>query len=198
MRTKAQIFALTGHSQTISSIVCQETDPQIITGSMDSTIRLWDLAAGKTLSTLTHNKKSVRALAAHPREFTFVSGSGNGTIKQFKCPEGKFIQNLSGHNAIINTMAVNDDGVLFSGGDNGSMHFWDYKSGYNYQTMATKVQPGSLDSEAGIFASTFDMTGSRLITAEADKTIKIWKEDDEATPETHPIVWTPQLNVQRY
>jgi len=26
-----------------------------------------------------------------------------------------------------------------------------------------------------------------LITAECDKTIKIYKEDDEATPETHPI-----------
>jgi pleiotropic regulator 1 len=42
------------------------------------------------------------------------------------------------------------------------------------------VQPGSLDAEAGIFASTFDQTGSRLITCEADKTIKIWKEDEEA------------------
>jgi len=27
----------------------------------------------------------------------------------------------------------------------------------------------------------------RLITAECDKTIKIWKEDEDATPETHPI-----------
>lgn len=49
------------------------------------------------------------------------------------------------------------------------------------------VQPGSLDSEAGIFASTFDLTGTRLITCEADKTIKIWKEKEDATPETDPI-----------
>ena len=27
----------------------------------------------------------------------------------------------------------------------------------------------------------------RLITTECDKTIKIWKEDEDATPETHPI-----------
>jgi len=27
----------------------------------------------------------------------------------------------------------------------------------------------------------------RLITAECDKTIKIWKEDEDATSETHPI-----------
>ena len=42
------------------------------------------------------------------------------------------------------------------------------------------AQPGSIDSEMGIFAMTFDQSGSRLITCEADKTIKIYKEDDEA------------------
>ena len=45
------------------------------------------------------------------------------------------------------------------------------------------MQPGSLDAEAGILASEFDQTGTRLVTCEADKTIKIWKEDREATRE---------------
>jgi pleiotropic regulator 1 len=88
-----------------------------------------------------------------------------------------------GHNAIINTMAINEDGVLFSGADNGSMHFWDYKSGKCFQKTETIVQPGSLDSEAGIFSSTFDMTGIRLITGEADKSIKIWKENEDEVPD---------------
>lgn len=65
-------------------------------------------------------------------------------------------------------------------GDNGSMFFWDWKSGYNFQRHQALVQPGSIDSEAGIFAMTFDNSGSRLITCETDKTIKIYKEDDEA------------------
>lgn len=42
------------------------------------------------------------------------------------------------------------------------------------------VQPGSMDSESGIFSMVFDQSGSRLITTEADKTIKIYKEDDTA------------------
>ncbi|KAF9083429.1 pre-mRNA-splicing factor prp46, partial [Mortierella sp. AD031] len=56
----------------------------------------------------------------------------------------------------------------------------------------------SLDSEAGIFCAEFDKTGLRLITGEADKTIKIWKEDDQATPETHPLDWKPSLMRKRY
>jgi hypothetical protein len=67
-----------------------------------------------------------------------------------------FFQNLTGHNAIVNCMAANADGVLVSGADNGTMHFWDWKTGYNFQRFQAPVQPGSLDSEAGVFAMTFD------------------------------------------
>lgn len=48
--------------------------------------------------------------------YTFASGSADN-IKQWMFPDGNFIQNLSGHNAIINTLAVNSDGVLVSGGN---------------------------------------------------------------------------------
>jgi pleiotropic regulator 1 len=41
----------------------------VVTGSHDTTIKLWDLAAGKSMSTLTFHKKSVRALALHPFEY---------------------------------------------------------------------------------------------------------------------------------
>ena len=60
------------------------------------------------------------------------------------------------------------------------MQFWDWRSGYCFQKLQSLAQPGSLDSESGIFASSFDMSGCRLITGEADKTIKIYKEDETA------------------
>ncbi|KAI8989589.1 WD40-repeat-containing domain protein [Pilobolus umbonatus] len=179
MRTKQAIHVLAGHTSTVSTVKCQEADPQVITGSMDSTIRLWDLAAGKTMGVLTHHKKSVRALALHPTEFGFVSGSAD-SMKGWKCPEGTFMQNYDRKKAIINTLAINQDGVIFSGADDGSLSFNDWRSGHNFQSMDTIVQPGSLDAEAGVFCSIFDKTGSRLITGEADKTIKIYKEDETA------------------
>ncbi|KAL7747072.1 pre-mRNA-splicing factor prp46 [Sorochytrium milnesiophthora] len=197
MRTKAQVMVLTGHQNTVSSVVTQAPDPQIITGSMDSTVRLWDLAAGRSMGTLTHHKKSVRALCMHPHEYTFASGSADN-IKQWKLPEAQFVQNCSGHQGIVNCLAVNEDNVFFSGGDNGSMHFWDWRTGYNFQSGVSQVQPGSLESEAGIFACTFDRSGSRLITCEADKSIKVWREDDQATPETHPVRWKADLKRTRY
>jgi len=144
------------------------------------------------MTTLTHHKKSVRALAIHPTEYSFASGSAGGNnIKKWKCPEGAFVFNFSGHNAIINTMSVNAEGVFFSGGmgyflssqyplianlipgDNGTLTFWDYATGTPFQNMDDVPQPGSLEAEAGVFCSTFDQTGTRLITGGADKTIKV-------------------------
>ncbi|RSH93295.1 pre-mRNA-splicing factor prp46 [Saitozyma podzolica] len=147
MRTRANVFTLTGHTSTVADVKTQASDPQIISGSMDSTIRLWDLAAGKCMTTLTHHKKSVRALAIHPTEYSFASASAGGNnIKKWKCPEGIFVHNFVGHEAIINSLSVNEEGVMFSG---------------------DVPQPGSLDAEA---------TGTRLITGGADKTIKVYSE----------------------
>lgn len=197
MRTRSNIHVLSGHKQTVSSIVTQPTDPQIISSSLDSTVRMYDLAAGKTMGVLTHHKKGVRALAAHPVENTFASASP-GQIKQWLLPQAQFMQNFEGHNSVINTLSANEDNVLFSGGDNGSVAFWDWKTGHRFQYEDSVAQPGSLDAEAGIMASTFDHTGLRLITGEADKTIKMWKQDDQATEETHPLVWAPTLGRQKF
>ena len=65
----------------------------------------------------------------HPREYTFASGASDN-IKVWKCPEGEFLRNISGHNAIINTISINNDNVFVSGADNGTLKFWDWKSGH--------------------------------------------------------------------
>jgi pleiotropic regulator 1 len=197
MRTRSNVHVLSGHKGTVSSIQTQATDPQIMSSSLDSTIRMYDLAAGKTMGVLTHHKKGVRDLTIHPTEYTFASASP-GQIKQWLCPRGDFMQNFEGHNSVINTLSVNQDNVLFSGGDNGSVGFWDWKTGHRFQYEDSIAQPGSLDAEAGIMSSTFDLTGMRLITGEADKTIKIWKEDERATEESHPLDWRPTLGRQKF
>ncbi|CAM9523311.1 unnamed protein product, partial [Chrysoparadoxa australica] len=186
MRTKRQIHCLSGHTNAVAAIETNAVDPQVITGAMDNTIKLWDMVAGKVMTTLTHHKKAVRALTMGHQDFSFVSAAADN-MKKWQARDGMFLNNISGHRTIINALDCNEDGVLASGGDNGTICLWDYATGHCFQRLETIVQPGSLDSEAGIFAMKYDMSGSRLVTCEADKTIKIWKPDEEATPDSHPV-----------
>ena len=216
IRTRAEVHTMTGHTATVNTVVCPP-DPKIISGAHDNQIRIWDIGTGKCESVLTHHKKGVRSLAVHPTQYTFASAAADN-IKKWRCPRGDFLMNFSGHKSIVNTVAINTNGVMSSAGDDGEIKFWDWKSGYNFNTQQTIPQPGSLEvcflffcllflffycitkkkkkqSEKAIYCSTFDRTGARLITGEADKSIKIWKEDENATEKTHPVNFKPQRRV---
>lgn len=198
MRTKQEVHCLTGHDNTVGAILTKSVDPQIITGSYDSTIKLWDLVAGKTLTTLTHHKKSVRALIQPTFENSFLSCAAD-SLKKWKGRDGVFLKNFTGHNSVVNAATINESGVTISAADDGTMSFWDYNTGYCFQKIRSIVQPGSLDAENAIYAAEFDLTGTRLITGEADKTIKIWKEEEYASEITHPIdndIWRKKCSLE--
>lgn len=114
-------------------------------------MQLWDLAAGKPRTVLTHHKKSVRALAQHAKQFAFIvrgtraraavaavavsvcativpscpsppCQSGSADhLKKWALPDGDFVHNYTGHASIINCLALNADDVLVSGGDDGTL-----------------------------------------------------------------------------
>lgn len=188
IRTRIPVHTLTGHKSSVNKVICRGQDPQIISCSMDSTVKTWDLVAGKCFKTLTYHGKSVRSICMNNKD-EFVSGSTDG-LKKFALPNCDYLQDLDNEffknkdnvvehgNTILNTMSCNNDGVLFSGADNGYFGFWDWDSGKMFQNGIVKPLPGSLDSEMGILCSSFDKSGLRLITGCVDKSIKIWKEVD--------------------
>jgi pleiotropic regulator 1 len=47
-------------------------------------------------------------------------------------PGGEHLRKIGEHNAIVNSLALNRDDVLVSGGDNGTIQFHDWDSGYTF------------------------------------------------------------------
>ena len=175
IRATKEITLLSGHKSDITSIESFDNDPQVVTSSMDGTIRLWDLRKQSTELCITQHSKSIRSMVAHPLETTFTSGDSNGNIKQWLLPKGELLNNFekSDREGIINTLSINPiTNTLFSGYDDGSIEFYDYILGKLLQSGQAPALPGA--DGAAVYASTFDMSGLRLITCAGDKSIKIW------------------------
>jgi len=49
MRTKAEVACLSGHRDIVESILMQDDEPQIISGSHDKMIKLWDIRKGSCM-----------------------------------------------------------------------------------------------------------------------------------------------------
>ena len=93
----------------------------LISGSTDTTIKLWNLPTGKLLSTLTGHSTAVLSVAISPDGKTLASASRDGTIKLWNLQTGELLQNLSG----CNPVAFSPDGkTLVSGGNDGSIKIW--------------------------------------------------------------------------
>jgi pleiotropic regulator 1 len=90
------------------------------------------------------------------------------------------IHGKDGRGGILNCSTIRDDGLFVTGSDDGTITLYDWESGKQFQSISSPPQPGSMECENGIFDLTFDYSGTRFITAECDKTIKLYREDETA------------------
>ena len=178
IRTRQCVHILGGHTNTVQCVASQSFAPELVSGSTDATVRLWDIRMGRSYTTLTHHKKGIRSISLNQETKQFASFAPDN-VKVWR--EGEFERNISNSDgSILNCSAFREDGLLVGGSDTGSLSLWDWDSGALCQKIETPPQPGSLHCENGIFGMRFDMSGQRLITAECDKTVKIYREDETA------------------
>ncbi|PHU06290.1 Pleiotropic regulator 1 [Capsicum chinense] len=101
-----------------------------------------------------------------------IEGSADCTIKIWDLSSARLKGTLTDHDEQVGGLAVSSrNAYMFSVGDDKQVKCWDIEQ--------NKV----IHSFRGHYALAFDGTGTRLISCEADKTIKIWKQDEIATPE---------------
>jgi len=84
----------TGHTDEVTSVAFAPDGRTLASGSPDQTIKLWDVASGREVRTLSGHTHWVRSVAFSPDGRTLASGSYDNTIKLWDVASGQLIRSL--------------------------------------------------------------------------------------------------------
>ncbi|MET7607741.1 hypothetical protein ABZS96_35910 [Streptomyces avermitilis] len=137
--TPALRDTLTGHTRPVSAVACTVLDdtPVAVTGSNDSTVRVWDLTSGRQVGApLTGHTRPVSAVACTILDGTpvAVTGSNDGTVRVWDLPSGRQVgAPLTGHTVACTVLDGTPVAVTCS--NDGTVRVWDLRSGKLVQSL---------------------------------------------------------------
>ncbi|ORX39377.1 quinon protein alcohol dehydrogenase-like superfamily [Kockovaella imperatae] len=95
----------------------------LASGSLDGTVKLWDIEKGTDRSTLFGHIEGVWTVDIDA--LRIASGSYDRTIKVWDPQSGDCVQTLVGHRGAVNTLQLSDD-MIVSGSDDGDVMVWNF------------------------------------------------------------------------
>ena len=138
-----------------------------VSGSLDRTLRLWDLGTGQRVRTLEGHTSSVRAVALTPDGRRAVSGSGDHTLRLWDLESGQCLGTLEGHTSSVRAVALTPDGRrALSASDDRTLRLWDLESGQCLRTL--EGHRGAVDAVAVL------PDGRRAVSGSVDYTLRLW------------------------
>ena len=120
---------LSSHNGPINAL--QFDHKNIVTGSDDATIKVWNMEVGQCINTLHAQKFPVRCLQFF--EFALTSG-GDNIVRMWDTRTGSCCRQLFGHTAPITTLQF-DEYNLISGSLDETIRIWDLRTGTCQKTL---------------------------------------------------------------
>jgi len=161
---------LQGHSHTISVVAFSPDGKQIVSGSYDNTIRLWDAETGEQLQQpLEGHWNSVTSVAFSPDGKQIVSGSSDKTIRLWDAETGEQLQQpFKGHQYSVTSVAFSPNGKqIVSGSYDNTIRIWDAETG-------EQLQQSFKGHEHFVSSVAFSPDGKQVVSGSGDKTIRLW------------------------
>lgn len=127
-----------GHNGSIGSLAALPGSRLASAAWRGSSIRVWNIATGACIFTLTGHLERVNSLAVL-RDGKLASGSSDTTVRMWNTETGKCMQILKGHHAHVTSLAALSGGILASGCSDGTIHVWETATGVRLQTLQDHV-----------------------------------------------------------
>jgi WD40 repeat protein len=158
-----ELVIQTGHSMSVLSLAFSPDGKTLASGSVDKTIKIWDVANGRAVRTLAGHANGIESVVFSPEGHTLASVDDKGEIKLWDVTNGRELQTLRGYSPLMFSI---DGHTLTSAADKGTVQVWDVANGQKLRTVAgptDKVGPAA-----------FSPDGHTLALLGDDKAIRLW------------------------
>ena len=99
----------------------------MISGSYDTTIKVWDLETGKEEFTFTNHNNSINYLKVTPDSERFISVADDNILKLWNLSSGEEIASFAGESALKCCAITSDGATIIAGEESGKVHFLQLK-----------------------------------------------------------------------
>nr|WP_290223891.1 NB-ARC domain-containing protein [Trichocoleus desertorum] len=156
-----------GHTNRIFGVAFTPDGKTLVTGSLDRTLKLWNVQTGECLKTLQGHSSWVWATALSPDGKLVASGSYDHLVKLWDLSSGECLKTLVGHSSSVLSVAFSPDGRwLASGGYEQMIQLWDVATGQCLRSLQAHANR--------VWSVAFSPDGQLLATGGDDFTIKLW------------------------
>ncbi|KAL8809387.1 MAG: hypothetical protein Q9200_003454 [Gallowayella weberi] len=172
---------LLGHAHNVCALDVSQDGTYIVSGSWDSSARVWTVGKWECVALLEGHHASVWAVLAYDKD-TIITGCADQIIRIFN-PSGKLLQTIKGSTDVVRALcrlSLNDTfrADFASAGNDGVIRLW---------TLHGK-QVGELHGHENFIYSLTSLPTGELISSGEDRTVRIWNNNECIQTITHPAI----------
>lgn len=154
------IRILSGHTHSVRAISAH--GDTLVSGSYDSTVRVWRISTGEQLHVLHGHVQKVYSVVLDHKRNQCISGSMDSLVKIWDLNTGACLHTLEGHSMLVGLLDLRDDKLVSAAADS-TLRIWDPETGKCKKTL-----------EAHTGAITCFQHDGRKVISGSEKTVKMW------------------------